>query len=320
MKFKIIILILLSFPAILSANSYEIYVRGKEKVTITKSNISLSDLAQVTSLKNDLDDVVVSLGKISIEKSPAPGKEFLLSSSKIVQKIRDEGFNLNKIGYVFPKNIVVKRAGRLLTDQEVKNAINEYFKKEKREVTLLNIALIEKTYVLPEDLSVEVASYSRDPINKLKANFTLNVLGGTGSRQKVLATCSLEEWKDIPMANRQIYKGEVLKDEDFIMARMNLSKLPKDAFDNGKEVLGKEAIKNISQGEIFSNRILTIPPIIREGDKIKILYQSKLLSAMATGIALENGGINQKIKVKNDSSNKNLEAYVVEEDLVRVNK
>ncbi len=317
---KKLFLLLLCFPTLLSANSYEIYVRGREDTTVTKSYITLSDVAQITSVKNNLDDVIVGIGKLAIAKSPAPGESISIYSSSIVRKMRDEGFKLNEIGYVFPKKITVKRAGRLLTDEEAEDAINKYFENGKKEVTLSNVSLKEKTYVLPEDLKINVLSYSRDPFNKIRASFILNVASSEGSRQKVLADASLEEWKDIPIANRQIYRGEVLKDKDFVMARMNLSKLPKEVFDEGKEILGKEAVRNIPQGEMFSNKTLTIPPIIREGNKVRIVYKSALLSAVATGIAMEDGGISQKIKVKNDSSNKILEGYVEGEDLVRINK
>ncbi|MGI6681051.1 MAG: flagellar basal body P-ring formation chaperone FlgA [Bdellovibrionota bacterium] len=307
-----------------SAYAYDIYIRGRQEVTITKPIVTLSDIASIESSKNNLDEIIISVGKTFIQNSPAPNKEAVISANKIVSIMKREGLKLDKIGYVFPKNIKVKRAGRPLTSNEVKLALDNYLEEnyleeKNKEITVNKIYLKDNIFVAPDDISIEVSSFSKDPLNKKIANVLLSVASSNGDTQKIAVSANIEEWKDVPVANRQIYKGEVVGESDFIMARMNLSKLPKESLDVEKEVIGKEATRNINKGDVFSNNTLILPPIIKQGEKIKIVYETSLLSAVATGVAMQDGGENERIKIKNDSSNKLLEGEVVEQGLVRVN-
>lgn len=319
MKLKNLFLSLFLFGIAVNSHAYEIFIRGKQEVTITKPNITLGDIASIESNKNNLDEVILGISKIFVDNSPLPNKDVLIPANKVVDIMKQEGLKLNKIGYVFPKAIKVKRAGRLLTEKEVTSAINSYLNDNYKEISLNKIYLKNNIFVSPDDLSINVTSFSREPFKKDIVNFLLTIVSSQGDTQKVVVNANVEEWKNIPVANRQIYKGEVVNENDFIMARMNLSKLPKNSFDLKKEIIGKEAIRNINKGDIFSNNSLIIPPIIRNGEKVKIVYNSPLLSATVTGIALQDGGVSEKIKIKNDSSNKILEGYIVEQGLVRVN-
>jgi flagella basal body P-ring formation protein FlgA len=47
-------------------------------------------------------------------------------------------------------------------------------------------------------------------------------------------------------------------------------------------------------------------------------YQSEFFEATASGVALENGGIGQEIKVRNDASKKVVSGQVLEAGIVRV--
>ena len=319
MKLKNLIIYLLTFLVAINASAYDIYIRGKQEVTITKPVITLSDIASIDSTKNNLDEVIIGVGKTFIQNSPMPNKEVSIPASKIVEIMKGEGLKLNKIGYVFPKSIRVKRAGRLLSEQEVQKAISDYFDKEMREVSVKKIYMKNNIYVAPDDLLIKVISFSKEPFKKDMGSFVLQITSSKGDVQKEMINALIEEWKDVPVANRQINRGEIVNEGDFVMARMNIDKLPKESFDIEKEIIGKEATRNISKGDIFSNTTLVLPPLVRNGDKIKIVYQTPLLSAIVTGIALQDGGESEKIKIKNDSSNKILEGYVVRQGLVRVN-
>ena len=319
MKLKILSLYLLTFLVAINASAYDIYIRGKQEVTITKPVITLSDIASIDSTKNNLDEVIIGIGKTFIQNSPMPNKEVSISANRIVEIMKGEGLKLSKIGYVFPKSIKVKRAGRPLTENEVSKAINDYFDKEMREVSVKKIYMKDNIYVAPDDLLIKVISFSKEPFKKNMGSFLLQIISSKGDIQKEMINALIEEWKDVPVASRQINKGEIVEESDFIMARMNIAKLPKESFDVKKEIVGKEATRNISKGDIFSNISLVSPPLVRNGDKIKIVYETPLLSAIVTGVALQDGGDSEKIKIKNDSSNKILEGYVVRQGLVRVN-
>lgn len=309
------------FVNVSDALSYEIYIKGNQQTTVTKPKILLSDISQITSLKSNLDDVVTGMGKIIIAKSPEFGKEIKINAGKIVSKLKEEGVSLDEVGYVFPKQISVKRAGRLLSQKEVENALKAYFNETDDSITIQRVFLEERVFVSPGDNQINIKSFNREfDNNKKRASFNLDIISDFNEHISAKAYGFINEWIEVPVSIRPIKKGEIIGNDDVVMARVNVDKLPLNSYDELPKIIGKEAKRNISKGEVFSQDTIKISPIIRQGDKVKIRYQSAALTAIATGVSQQDGSAGEKIYVKNDSSNKVVEAYVIENGLVQVKK
>jgi flagella basal body P-ring formation protein FlgA len=84
------------------------------------------------------------------------------------------------------------------------------------------------------------------------------------------------------------------------------------------DVVGRALVRDVGQGEIFSNLAVIVPPVIAAGSRVTMLYRHGRLEAAAVGVALEDGAERQYIKVKNEASQKIVEARVVEKGVVEV--
>jgi flagella basal body P-ring formation protein FlgA len=139
--------------------------------------------------------------------------------------------------------------------------------------------------------------------------------------QKVAAfdvQASLEEWREMPVAKRPLPKGSVVGPDDFMMARMNMNALPRDVAKNESGVVGLKLSQEIAPGEVFRRQHLMIPPLVEAGQRVSLMYRSKLLEASAVGIALQQGAQGDVITVKNENSKKVVSGVVTEAGVVEV--
>jgi flagella basal body P-ring formation protein FlgA len=296
--------------------SRTVTIRGRQYSTVTASGVRLSDVADVTSERLKDDEAVIGLKKISLDKSPAPGKELTLSAATVLERIKAEGVNLDQVGYVFPRVMVVRRAGRLVSTAEVRSAIEEYLGESGRDVEIRNLNFSEDQYVTPGIIKFEVSSYNT--LRGGELGFEIRARDENNEIVKFNVTASVEEWKQMPVANRSLGRGSIVGPEDVVMARMNLAGLPGDVARDPKQVLGFEASREIAVGQVFRQNNLAIPPVIDSGAKVILRYKSALMEATATGVSLEAGIKGQQIRIKNDGSGKVVYGTVVEPGLADV--
>jgi flagella basal body P-ring formation protein FlgA len=122
----------------------------------------------------------------------------------------------------------------------------------------------------------------------------------------------------MPVATRPLVKGALITANDVHLAKMNSTVVGKDAVENLGDIVGRSLTKNIGQGEMFKAAAVVVPPVVAAGSRIVIVFRQNRLEVTASGIALENGGLGQDIRVRNESSKKVVVAKVVEPGLVMV--
>jgi flagella basal body P-ring formation protein FlgA len=128
----------------------------------------------------------------------------------------------------------------------------------------------------------------------------------------------IEEWREIPVAARNLNRGERIGDADIVRARMRLQDLPKDVATREQDLVGLETKQPLAEGEIFRRAKVVVPPTITAGSKVTLRYRSQFFDATASGVSLENGAVGEQIKVRNESSKKVVSARVVEAGLAEV--
>ncbi|MCS7150568.1 MAG: flagellar basal body P-ring formation chaperone FlgA [Caldimicrobium sp.] len=110
----------------------------------------------------------------------------------------------------------------------------------------------------------------------------------------------------------------ILTEDDLILESRELSRLPQDVIFRVEEVFGKELRMSLKAGTVLRNSHLNSPTVIRRNQEVEIIAKSKNLLVKAKGIALQNGKIEDLIRVKNLSSQKVIQAKVVADGIVEV--
>jgi flagella basal body P-ring formation protein FlgA len=89
---------------------------------------------------------------------------------------------------------------------------------------------------------------------------------------------------------------------------------PKDV----QDVVGKVVKKDLAAGTVFTNQVLDSPQVIRRGELVTIIGESRQISVRAKGRAEEPGRLGERIRVRNLSSDREIVGTVADNRMVVV--
>ncbi len=293
-----------------------IVVRGRTSATITTSHIRLGDIADIAMPSVKQDEAVIGLKKIVITQSPAPGKSMSISGEEIVNRLRADGVNLAQVGYVFPLEVNVTRAGRKLMEHEAWNAIDQLLDERQRDVTIKEIVVPPDALVAPNVKEVKAIDIQTSKAGHLSARIAAT--SDDGDSREVTVQARVEEYKEIPIAARGILRGHVVEPGDVVMARLNVAALPRDISDDSSRIIGLQTNADIPPGEVFRAKSLEVPMVVTSGQRITLMVRSGGLEVTASGEALESGAMGQAIKVRNVDSKRTVVGTIIDSGLVEV--
>ena len=295
-----------------------IAVVGRSRITVTGPEIRLGDVADITSSSARDDEQVIGLQRILVMASPRPGRETTISANEILERIAGAGVRLDDLRYTLPRVITAARAGRAITPEEIRAALESAVKASGRDIELRNIAPRDVVQVSPGELTLSATPAHSAVPGRL--SFALKAVVNGVNEATFNVDAIAEEWQEVPVAGRPIIRGAVISPEDVVMARLNLAAIPRDAARDGATVVGLSTSGEIGYGEVFRRNKLAVPAAIESGSRVVLAWRSGLLEATAVGVALEPGAVGERIKVRNESSKKVVVGTVLEAGLVGVSQ
>jgi len=120
------------------------------------------------------------------------------------------------------------------------------------------------------------------------------------------------------VASAPLSRGEVINEDKIIKVKRDISKLRRGFYKNKHHLVGMIAKRSIRAGTIFSEKHLTPPLIIKKGDSVNIIAKTSALTIRMQGKAMSDGAKGQRIKVKNNSSRRVIEAIAITPGIVKV--
>lgn len=161
-------------------------------------------------------------------------------------------------------------------------------------------------------------------------DFTLQDPTGLGGNISVQARCPGPQgwaihvpaqtmiYRHIPVAARTIARGEQLTESHLTDNLVNVSSVRQGYELNKSNIIGKEAKRNIGQGEPFKTSNLDAPTAIQRGENVTLQAQVGSIKVVSSGIALADGRLGQKIRVRNSSSERIVTGIVLNQGLVKI--
>jgi flagella basal body P-ring formation protein FlgA len=127
-----------------------------------------------------------------------------------------------------------------------------------------------------------------------------------------------DEWKLLPVAAAPVKRGDIITGEVIEMKKVNGTGISRDVLENIGDIVGHSVTRDIGQGEVFRQGAVVVPPVVRAGSRVTLVFRQGGLEATATGTATENGILGQEIKVQNESSKKLVAGKIIEPGVVSV--
>ncbi len=184
------------------------------------------------------------------------------------------------------------------------------------EITLERFRFEPRDIKIPKNSPFKVEWTGTPRAGSNSAVLVFNPKGGTS--QIIRLWGFIEVRMPVLILKNNLSSKSILKDEDLAFEARELSRLPHDVILNKEEALGKELRMGISAGTVLRASHLREPLLVKRNQEVEILAKGQNFEIKAKGIALENGRLDEFIRVRNKSSNRVIQAKVISEGQVEV--
>jgi flagella basal body P-ring formation protein FlgA len=155
------------------------------------------------------------------------------------------------------------------------------------------------------------------PGSRAGGRLTVEV-GCDAPRWRVYVPVSLTANMPIAVAARPLPARATLAPGDLRLAERDVHKLPGGYFARLEDAYGMELTRALGAGEPLEPRAARAGSLVRRGQEVTLLARGDGITVRMKGEALANGGRNQRIRVRNLSSGREVEGVVRSADLVEV--
>jgi flagella basal body P-ring formation protein FlgA len=127
-------------------------------------------------------------------------------------------------------------------------------------------------------------------------------------RGRVEVSLLLSVW----VAARDIAKGQSLSASDLVVKELDVSRIQRGFTPSNHSLLGQKSNRHLRSGQLIGELDLQKSWAVKQGEGVLIRAGEGEFSASTRGEALENGRIGDGIQVKNLSSGKHIQAWVID--------
>lgn len=287
----------------------------KETGVVTQSNVFLGDIADIHAsgfLKEGLE-------KTLLGSSPKPGMIKAIQKKKIASVIQGQRYLPEKITFISPERIYVKRLSQTISKQDIRlfvdQRLSQVLNHREYQLSILNVRGLEP---YPRG-KIRFRPESEDMIGKNgKLSFFLDVVINGKKEGRVNITGSVAVYENVLHAERSYAKGRMMSKETVYFQKENIFELSDNFIKTIEEIDGKILKSAVKKGSYLKTSLLIDPPLIQKGDIITLVSKNKNLLIVTSGISKEDGFENGLIKVENLTSGKLVRGIVKSRSKVEV--
>lgn len=285
-----------------------VHIKVRSSSFVNSRKFTLGDIAHITApgfLHGELAALQAGF-------APAPGKMKKVSGRRIEAKIRSSKLFSSDMILQVPDTVYVKRASQEISIDDLKaiyeGYVGQHLKGEDHEIRDFSVRGLG---FYPEgELSLS------SPVNKKGSNLngrvTLYVDVHVDGRDQ--GRLSLSAWIDIfhevVCLSRPMTRGTLLAPSHVRVERRNVSNMREMGFSTIQDVVGKVLTRSARQNRILTVNMVTEPPLVQQGDIVKVVASRGNLRIVTLGIAGNDGKRDEIIQVKNMTSGKMINGVV----------
>ncbi len=284
----------------------------RRAAVVSGPTITLGDLAT-------LEGGAVALADVDLGPAPSTGAPRRLEGETILRRLEAAGMDASATRYVIPATVRVERESQEVSVEAIRTAV-------------LNVA----SDALPAGETVrdlDIAGPVRIPAGDYEARVSTPSQGRPGRRRfdvqlvhggDVLATVPVtvrtEARGTVVVTRQAVARGTVLSPNDVAVVERNQRDVPDDAVTTPEEAVGMATKVPLAAEAPLPRTALTAPVVVKKGDLVTMLVETKAMRLTVAGEALEGGAVGDGIKVMNRSSKQTVAGKVVEHGVVLVQR
>ena len=278
--------------------------------------ITLGDIASF----DENNDFTHALATQPVRQAPPPGESINLRSIKIKHYLVSRQPLLADAKWKGPPTVTVQRRGVTIGTTQIQAAIDGYIVENRNNLPTADIRFIPNALPLPfmvptGNLTHEVIPSNPGIIGSSRFSIIFRVDGQVVKNMSVRGRT--EALAEVVVTAKPLKKGHHISPNDLTTAVVDISKQGTSS-KAIEDFVGKKLKRSLRAGNVVLTSMVETPPIVRRGERVKIVISTGHLLLTATGLAHSDGAVDEMIRVKNINSNKTIYCRVAAPGLVEV--
>jgi flagella basal body P-ring formation protein FlgA len=295
-----------------------ITIRLLEKVEINAGKISLGAIAQIDGTDRQL---IQRLKRVDIGKAPLPSRSRVIGIDYIRLRLKQNGFSLENFELQSSPGVEITRSHIEVDQQKIEKIVSHYLRTtvlRGSKMARIKDLRVPKRIILPRGrITYQVmAPRNTKYLGKIPLAVQFNVDGQF--QKKVWTSATIEMFVEVVVAAKPLQKHMTISEDVIELRQMDLAHLPANVITDPQSVLGKRTRSTISAKTVLRTDLIELPPLVKRGDIVVIVAESKGLRITALGKAKRKGRLGERIPVENFDSKKILNAQVLDAKTVSI--
>lgn len=122
----------------------------------------------------------------------------------------------------------------------------------------------------------------------------------------------------VPVLARNIARGEAITADDLTTTTVNETQMVNNVLSANDAIVGRIALQDLRAGQLVHGFNITRAIAVERGKLVTIIYSMPMMNLTAQGVARDQGGIGDAIRVANSKSNTVMTAEVIDANTVRI--
>ncbi len=287
-----------------------------KSATVEKSIITLGDIATF----DETSELVKALSTQIVGQSPPPGETVFLRSFGIKRYLDSTQSLPDNIIWQGSPTVTLRRAGLTIGPDKILHIIKNYIEDNKENLPRADISFIPSSLPIPFTLPVGKLTYDVIPshpgiLGSSRFSMIFKIDDKVVKNMSVRGT--VKAIANVVIASQSMPRGSILHRKNLQITKTDISSLRSSNSDIS-ELIGKKLKKHVKAGTAILLSMVEAPPVVRSGERVKIVITSGSMILTATGLAYSDGQINQMIRVQNLRSRKIVYCRVAAPGLVEV--
>ncbi len=146
--------------------------------------------------------------------------------------------------------------------------------------------------------------------NKRIGNTTVGIRCTGDKPWKIYVGAHIHIYKSVWVSKTGLNRNQVIDLNQVIQEKRDITRITTGYLPAETPIEGMQIKRNIPPNQVLTNTMLDSLKMVKRGERITIVSRYGGIEVRAAGIALSDGGKGERIKVKNTSSKREIEAYV----------
>jgi flagella basal body P-ring formation protein FlgA len=280
--------------------------------------LTLGDIAEIKSADPAVAD---RLRAVALGYAPEVGAVREISRSRIALAINAAGFPAGSVRIESPPAASVRRASQVIAPELIREAVELATLTELRSggaaARLMRLDLPPSIEAPAGEFEARASALgARDLFAPFIVAIDIRQEGRVVRR--LSATAQIEAFAPVVVAARDLAARVRLRREDLAVEVRRLERSVRLYLRDTDRLRGTSLVRAVARGEAVTSDLLQSEIVIKPGDAVRIVGESRGMQVIATGEARAAGRIGDRIQVKNNQSGLTLQAVVADEGLVRV--